>query len=348
VLPDYVNPDERRPLSSGDEDAGTSCSSNTLHQAGSRRDTTSRHPRFWDAAESGGMGARMESRSQARETANTDRRGSRFNPHLLPHSPVGFQDYARLSSTPNPYYGERDSRNEAARSDPRRYGAHVPPFQQCPLDVDIDYGSDDGDHLPQGGQIISPRHWDRRQQAQLAGHSPLDAAALGCKEYHGYQHGYYPLTADIILCCGYRDSRGGVTTTCNDIIFLHRRVLDAWVNQCTLQSGPSVDRILEKGLPIFPKLDSLEKAATVNFYDKLQKTSALFLLPLMLFDATNLNMGFEGLCPPGLGLPQYVEIAGALMEVLPRLLPEMDSQVTSLVTVVRAESNNGYDRYGGC
>jgi hypothetical protein len=104
-----------------------------------------------------------------------------------------------------------------------------------------------------------------------------------------------------------------------------------------------VDRILEKGLPIFPKLDLLEMAATVNFYDKLQKTSALFLLPLMLFDTINLNMGFEGLCPPGLGLPQYVEIAGALMEVLPRLLPEMDSQVTSLVTVVQEESNNGYD-----
>jgi hypothetical protein len=63
----------------------------------------------------------------------------------------------------------------------------------------------------------------------------------------------------------------------------------------------------------------------------------------MLFDAINLNMGFKGLCPPGLGLPQYAEIAGALMEVPPRLLPEMDSQVTSLVTVVRAESNNGYD-----
>ncbi len=104
-----------------------------------------------------------------------------------------------------------------------------------------------------------------------------------------------------------------------------------------------MDRILEKGLPIFPKLDSLEMATTVNFYDKLQKTSALFLLPLMLFDAINFNMGFEGLCPPGLGLPRYAEIAGALMEVLPRLLPEMDSQVTSLVTVVRAESINGYD-----
>ncbi len=209
VLPDYVSPDKRHPLSSGEDDAGTSWSSETLHQLGSCQDTKSQHPRFRDAAESGGMGARMEPRSHAREAANTSWQGSRFNPRLLPHSPVGFQDYARSSSTPNPYYGERDSRNEAARSDPRRYGAHVPPYQQRPLDVDIDYGLDDKDHFQQGGQIISFRHWDHLQQAQLAGHSPLDAAALGCKEYHGYQRGYYPLTADIILCCGYRDSRGG-------------------------------------------------------------------------------------------------------------------------------------------
>jgi hypothetical protein len=218
VLPDYVNPDKPHLSSSGEDDPGTLCSSNTLCQAGSRQDTNSRHPRFRDAAESGGTGAQMEPRSHAREAANTGQRGSRFNLPLLPHSPVGFQDYARSSSTPNPYYGERDSRNEAACSDPRRYGAHVPPFQQRPLDVDRDYGSDDEDHLPQGGQIISPRHWDCRQQVQLAGHSPLDVAALGCKEYHGNQHGYYPLTADIILCCGYQDSRGGVTTACNDII----------------------------------------------------------------------------------------------------------------------------------
>jgi hypothetical protein len=151
VFPDYVNPDERRPLSSGEDDVGTSCSSDTLRQAGSCQDTNLRHPRFWDAAESGGTGAQMEPRSHAREAADTGRRGSRFNPPSLSHSPVGFQDYARLSSTPNPYYGERDSRNEAARSDPRRYGAHFPPFQQRPLDVDIDYGSDDEHHLPQGG-----------------------------------------------------------------------------------------------------------------------------------------------------------------------------------------------------
>jgi hypothetical protein len=119
--------------------------------------------------------------------------------------------------------------------------------------------------------------------------------------------------------------------------------MDAWENRRTQQSGPSVDRILEKGLPVFPRLDSLDVSATVDFYDKLHKTSALFLLPLMLFDAINLNTGFEGLCPPGLGLQWYAEIAGVFMEILPRLLLSSDSHVTSLVMVVRAESNNGFD-----
>ncbi len=80
-----------------------------------------------------------------------------------------------------------------------------------------------------------------------------------------------------------------------------------------------------------------------NDNDKLQKTSALFLLPLMLFDAINLNMGFEGLYLPGLGLLWYAEIAGILMEVLSCLLPDLDSQVTSLVTLLQAESKNGFD-----
>ncbi len=119
--------------------------------------------------------------------------------------------------------------------------------------------------------------------------------------------------------------------------------MDAWVNRQAQRCGPSVDRILEKGLPIFPKLLSLTTAAMVEFYDKFQKTSALFLLPLMMFDAISLNMGFERLCPPGLGLHRYAEIAGDLMEVLPRLLPTLDSQISSLVTFVRAESNNGFN-----
>ena len=73
--------------------------------------------------------------------------------------------------------------------------------------MDVGYGSDDEAHLPQGGQIVFPRHWDRRQLAHTAGHSPLDAAALACREYHGYHRGYYPLTAAIISSCGYKDTR---------------------------------------------------------------------------------------------------------------------------------------------
>ena len=131
----------------------------------------------------------------------------------------------------------------------------------------------------------------------------------------------------------------------NNIILLHCWVWDAWENRHTQQSGPSVDRILEKALPVFPRLDSADMEAMVNFYDKLQKTSALFLLPLMalvLFDGINITVGFEGLCPPGLGLPRYAKIVSVLIEILPRLLPNRDSQVALMVTVVRTESNNGF------
>ncbi len=83
--------------------------------------------------------------------------------------------------------------------------------------------------------------------------------------------------------------------------------------------------------------------ATVNFYDKLQKTSALFLLSIMLFDTININLAFEGLCPPGLGLPRYAEIVSVLMEILSCLLPDRDSQVALMVTVVRAISSNRFD-----
>ena len=128
----------------------------------------------------------------------------------------------------------------------------------------------------------------------------------------------------------------------NNIILLHCRVWDAWENRHTQQSGPSVDQILEKGLPVFPRLGAADMEATVNFYDKLQKMSALFLFPLMLFDAINITMGFEGLCPPGLGLPGYAKIASVLMEILPHLLPDRDSQVTSMIMVIRAKSNNEF------
>jgi hypothetical protein len=78
----------------------------------------------------------------------------------------------------------------------------------------------------------------------------------------GIIHSRWRLLSVVVI-----DARGGVSLYCNDIILLHRRVMDAWENRRTQQSGPSVDRILEKGLPVFPKLDTLEVSATVDFYD---------------------------------------------------------------------------------
>ena len=54
-------------------------------------------------------------------------------------------------------------------------------------------------------------------------------------------------------------------------------------------------------------------------------------------------MGFKALCPPGLGLPRYATIAWKLLELLPRLLPRLDTQVSSIVNMVHIESGNGYD-----
>jgi hypothetical protein len=50
---------------------------------------------------------------------------------------------------------------------------------------------------------------------------------------------------------------------------MHWRFLDTWVNPHTLQSGRSMDRILDKGLAVFPKLVTLDVAAVVEFYDQL-------------------------------------------------------------------------------
>jgi hypothetical protein len=124
----------------------------------------------------------------------------------------------------------------------------------------------DGRDRQLGGMIILPRHWDRAKVAQSAGVSSLDVAALGCQEYHGYEDGYYPLTQDIIFRCGYCNHIGNEITACHqDIILLHRRVLDMWVNPRTHQRGPSVEHILDKGLPVFPKLETMAVDAAVNF-----------------------------------------------------------------------------------
>ena len=60
---------------------------------------------------------------------------------------------------------------------------------------------------------------------------------------------------------------------------------------------------MEKAMPLFQKLIGIMMADLVHFYDTFQKTGSVYLLlRLMPFDAVSLKLGFEGLCPPGLGI----------------------------------------------
>jgi hypothetical protein len=88
----------------------------------------------------------------------------------------------------------------------------------------------------------------------------------------------------------------------NDIILAHRKIVELWYNAFSHTSGPQVDRIIQKSLSIFPRLESTKVEDVVNFYDRLQEAGLSYVIALLPFDAIVLAHGFEGLCPPGLGL----------------------------------------------
>ncbi len=124
---------------------------------------------------------------------------------------------------------------------------------------------------------------------------------------------------------------------------MHKKVRMAWHNPRTLQSGPSVECILEKGMSVFPKLRGTTARETVSFYESLQQVLAAYLLPLMPFDMICLANNYEGLFPPGLGTDAYSECCLAMLEILPRLLPTNDSEVKAWISGVRNVSHNGYN-----
>ena len=100
---------------------------------------------------------------------------------------------------------------------------------------------------------------------------------------------------------------------------------------------------MEKVMPLFQKLTGVTMADLVHFYDNFQKMGSVYLLPVMPVDAVNLKLGFEGLCPPGLGIDRYASIAAAIMEVVPRLLTDHIARLYTTITTVRGDSNNGFD-----
>ncbi len=199
-----------------------------------------------------------------------------------------------------------------------------------------------------GGRISSPRSTDKERQARILNISRHDVANLACSDYHGGSSGVKELSLQFIHACGYQSF---ATTECADDILpcygqiqlLHRKVRQAWYNPRTLVSGPLVDRILEKGLAVLPKLRDPDAKGTVAFYERLQQVSAAYLIPLMPFDAICLRNNYKGLFPPGLGTDAYAECWAAVLEVLPRLLPVTNTEVSALVSAVSNASRNGYD-----
>jgi hypothetical protein len=119
------------------------------------------------------------------------------------------------------------------------------------------------------------------------------------------------LTLSFIHACGYQsflpEIEDDFLPCYGTIQLLHKKVRMAWHNPRTLQSGPLVERSLEKGMTVFPKLQGTSTRETVAFYESLQQVSAAYLLPLMPFDTIHLANNYKGLFPPGLGTNAYSE-----------------------------------------
>jgi hypothetical protein len=179
-----------------------------------------------------------------------------------------------------------------------------------------------------GGCIFSPCHANRRRQAMVNKVSPLDIAGLGDKRYHGGGKGYNPLTIPIVHRCGYTEINSSDVIACHqDIIHIHTFVRGKWEDHYQ-NRGPQVDKILEKGIPTFPRLSSIDVESTVEFYGIFQKTLMIYLMPIMPFNCISIKMGYEALCPQGMGIPRYAAIAWVLFEILPRLLPKTHTRIS--------------------
>jgi hypothetical protein len=70
----------------------------------------------------------------------------------------------------------------------------------------------------------------------------------------------------------------------------------------TQHQGPSVERIMEKAMLLFKKLEGITMADLVQFYDNFQKTGSVYLLPVMPFDAINLKLVLKACVPWGSAL----------------------------------------------
>ena len=173
-------------------------------------------------------------------------------------------------------------------------------------------------------------------------------------EYQGsHDVGMQALTDEILASCGYTTNTYSVedlSTVYNDLKTIHRHVVANWYqyqsyhSQDAKEEGPQVQRIVAKNLTIFPKLHSTSMQAVIEFYDKLQRLSFKYLMPLVPFNHILLQHKSFGLCIPHLGKANYRAAAAGLLELLPHLIPSsLSKNFNANITSITSTSKNGYD-----
>jgi hypothetical protein len=80
-------------------------------------------------------------------------------------------------------------------------------------------------------------------------------------------------------------------------------------------------------------------ANIVHFYNKFQKIGSAYLLAVMPFDAICLQLRFEGLC----GIEWYATLATAIIDIIPLLLPDHISLLSTIIATEQTDSNNEFD-----
>jgi hypothetical protein len=232
---------------------------------------------------------------------------------------------------------------DATHVQPPSYRDNRPnPIQRPDLPVDA---RDPPYDLSSVGPLESPRLGDHEHRARQLGVSRFDILGLAHTTYHAGADGFPTLTPGVLGKIGYNKISSGDVVSChNDIIAVHRRILEIWHNPVSHAIGPQIDRIITKSLKLLPSLASPTTENVVDFYDRLQESTTGLVIALMPFDAIMLTNRFEGLCVPALGIRRYQLMSWALTELLPRLIPgTLTPQINAALSSVRYESNNGYD-----
>ena len=108
-----------------------------------------------------------------------------------------------------------------------------------------------------GGRIKTPRSLNPARRARNMKTNCFDLASLADSGYHIGDDGVALLNERIISNCGYQsfhmDHPEDVLLCFQEIVNLHRLVVQTWTNTPTHFSCSVVEYIIDKALPVFPR-----------------------------------------------------------------------------------------------